>query len=35
MQEKVPTLVATHDIFVQNKELIIRQWVEYSAPKIF
>jgi signal transduction histidine kinase/DNA-binding response OmpR family regulator len=33
MQEKVPSLCATHDFFVENKEVILRQWVDYSAPK--
>jgi len=33
MQEKVPSLCKTHEIFVQNKELILHQWVAYSAPK--
>jgi len=33
MQENVPSLCATHKIFVENKEIILRQWVAYSAPK--
>jgi len=33
MQEKVPSLIAAHSIFVSSKALILEQWVEYSAPK--
>ena len=33
MQEKVPSLIASHSLFVASKDLILEQWVSYSAPK--
>jgi len=33
MTYKIPTLIQTQDIFINNKELILNQWVSYDSPK--
>ncbi len=33
MQYKIPTLVRSQDIFLENKKEIVHQWVSYESPK--
>lgn len=33
MEKKTPNLIANKDIFVANKELILKQWVSYDSPQ--
>lgn len=34
MQERIPTLVAKQEIFIQAKEQILQQWVSYKSPQM-
>jgi len=33
MASNIPTLVKTQDIFINNKNIILKQWMSYDAPK--
>ena len=33
MQEKVPSLTATKDIFISSKDIILSQWLSYKSPQ--
>ena len=33
MQHKIPTLVKSHKIFIQNRQRVVEQWIAFESPR--